>query len=859
LTATFQINTIIFDIESLTAQCEESAVSIEMDAKSISLLHLLASAGEKGCSRNEILNHIWHDKVVSDDSLTNLVSQTRNKLKVLNAELIKTVPKKGYVINGVVMVGDDVRCEQVGNIFTNDKQTSLSTTTEKNQITARATKITKTKILLLLIGFFILGAAYFIYDNGQSRSRRTLAILPIQAFAAEQTLTISAASFTEELTHQFANYPGISIISRTEATRVAHSGLSIQAMSDKLHARYLIEGSVRQTDNKVRVTIQLIDGSTGLQVFSRVIEASHEKFIKQQEVIIQSISRLVVAEIPAGLVNDKRRFDPETLQKKCESYLDLAKLYADFILDNISSIASSAETACISYAQVKFGNAKAQTKIAALYHEMALASKTNRSQMLSFVELGHRYLRQAAESNTNEVAIFETRAKMNLIEIEDSLNNGLDNKQLLDSAIHNLQDGLDLYPQNISLLNSKGEIYRNLGVTYRRRGKSSDKEFAVAERAYSQVIEINSNNEVVWAKLSRLQMSMAASLNDAGQSPIEKLRESIESIQIAIELNPKKPSYLTAQASSLMVLAGLLADNAEPYQASFDQAKNNLHKAFEISNKLYKVQSNLADLYRRIARIKLAAGEDVTALIEKGIVHGNKALNINPDYVWTYFALMELNRIGLGMDYAKGHSRSQYFRQCLAMGDKGIEIKGDSARAWISWIDCQQIQVRIYLEEGELKAARQALNNLQDKINELMKMDANYSYSYQIAGINQLLQARSDGKANFSLAIFNLEKAVSLNPQQEQRKIALLEAYLYQFSDTNRRPSKLSAKIEQLIKSLSTSKPALAEFKLQHLIYQKLKGAKIDFRLVVSQLEKENRLSAKASIRKYSEFTKPNH
>ena len=66
----------------------------------------------------------------------------------------------------------------------------------------------------------------------------------------------------EELLHQLAVLRGIELRSRTSVDHFRGSPSTVGAIADSLGARYVLEGSVRQAGDSVRLTVQLIDAQT---------------------------------------------------------------------------------------------------------------------------------------------------------------------------------------------------------------------------------------------------------------------------------------------------------------------------------------------------------------------------------------------------------------------------------------------------------------------------------------------------------------------------------------------------------------------------------------------------------------------
>ena len=73
---------------------------------------------------------------------------------------------------------------------------------------------------------------------------------------------------TAELTTKLSRIQGLQVASRTSVSRFKGSEKGVKEIGEELAVRYLLEGSVRKAGDRVRINAQLIDASTGFQVWS---------------------------------------------------------------------------------------------------------------------------------------------------------------------------------------------------------------------------------------------------------------------------------------------------------------------------------------------------------------------------------------------------------------------------------------------------------------------------------------------------------------------------------------------------------------------------------------------------------------
>lgn len=92
-----------------------------------------------------------------------------------------------------------------------------------------------------------------------SQDRRRIAVLPFANLSPEARDEYFADGMTEELISTLSGIEGLSVISRTSVMNYRNPSKRAGEISRELNAGTLLEGSVRKSENKVRITVQLID------------------------------------------------------------------------------------------------------------------------------------------------------------------------------------------------------------------------------------------------------------------------------------------------------------------------------------------------------------------------------------------------------------------------------------------------------------------------------------------------------------------------------------------------------------------------------------------------------------------------
>jgi TolB-like protein len=92
----------------------------------------------------------------------------------------------------------------------------------------------------------------------------SIAVLPFQNLSGEPEQEYFADGIVEEITTAIARFPWLFVIARNSSFTYKGRAVDVRQVARELGVRYVLEGSVRKTGNRVRITARLIDtGSIG--------------------------------------------------------------------------------------------------------------------------------------------------------------------------------------------------------------------------------------------------------------------------------------------------------------------------------------------------------------------------------------------------------------------------------------------------------------------------------------------------------------------------------------------------------------------------------------------------------------------
>ena len=143
-------------------------------------------------------------------------------------------------------------------------------------------------------------------------SSKSVAVLPFASFSAAADSEYFADGLTEEVTNSLAQVPDLKVAGRTSAFYFKGKNEDVREIGKKLNVAHVVEGSVRRSGNKLRVTCQLISVKNGFHLWSETYDRTMDDAFAIQSEIADGVAEALKAELHAGGGDDRQAGrDPE--------------------------------------------------------------------------------------------------------------------------------------------------------------------------------------------------------------------------------------------------------------------------------------------------------------------------------------------------------------------------------------------------------------------------------------------------------------------------------------------------------------------------------------------------------------------
>jgi TolB-like protein len=246
--AVFQFEDFRFDASKRELLHSGEVRSVERQV--LALLELLLTNRERMVSKDEIVEAIWGGRAISDGSINGRIKLLR---KALNDDgkqqrLIKTYHGQGFRF--------------VGSVTT--KGTPGEASVPAND------------------------------EAPQLPLRPSIAVLPFDNMSSDPEQEFLADGICEDILTALAKIPELFVIARNSTFRYKGRAVDIREVGRELGVAFVLEGSIRQSGDRLRITAQLIDARSGEHVWAeRYDKQKSDMFELQDEITSQIVSAML--------------------------------------------------------------------------------------------------------------------------------------------------------------------------------------------------------------------------------------------------------------------------------------------------------------------------------------------------------------------------------------------------------------------------------------------------------------------------------------------------------------------------------------------------------------------------------------
>jgi adenylate cyclase len=139
----------------------------------------------------------------------------------------------------------------------------------------------------------------------------SIAVLPFDNFSSDKEQEYFADGMTEDLLTGLSQLSGLFVISRNTSFTYKDKPVKIREVAEELGVRYVLEGSVRRSDDQLRINVQLIDALSGYHVWAKKYDREMKDVFALQDEVVGAIVTSMADNLLPDLVAADKTDNPE--------------------------------------------------------------------------------------------------------------------------------------------------------------------------------------------------------------------------------------------------------------------------------------------------------------------------------------------------------------------------------------------------------------------------------------------------------------------------------------------------------------------------------------------------------------------
>jgi len=283
-----------------------SGLPVDLAPKEFKTLLVLVENAGHLVTKEELVAQVWPDSFVGDGSLARNISVLR---RVLGDDLIQTAPKLGYRFTANVAV-EQPNEHSIGNLLAEAGDATPAATPNLAGVGSDKPTRWRTSALLgvaFLIVPLLAGIGYWKMRSRQTANTAVpatvkIAVLPFENLTGNENQEYLCDGLTEAMISELSrlNAEKLQVIARTSAMQYKKTNKQIPQIGRELGVDYLLESSVREAADRVRVTSQLVRASDATHVWSGEFERDLKDLLQVQQQVALAIAEEVNLKLSPG-------------------------------------------------------------------------------------------------------------------------------------------------------------------------------------------------------------------------------------------------------------------------------------------------------------------------------------------------------------------------------------------------------------------------------------------------------------------------------------------------------------------------------------------------------------------------------
>src|SRR5216683_2213472 len=296
-----------FALDSRKRSVSRADSPVCLTPKAFDVLLFLVQNPNRLVTKDELLQAVWGDTFVEEGNLTQYISHLRKALgdNSEDTRLIVTIARKGYQFTADVTVAEAADTARQAAVQVSTAESSLADTQPVLRSPAyeavpkaprhwrKAAFVGASAVLLVVVCF-----ASWRHFGGMTPPRPQkimLAVLPFENLTGDPNKEYVADGLTEQTISQLGrlNPEQLGVIARTSVMGYKHKDERLDQIGRDLSVQYVLENSLRESGNHIRLTAQLIQLKDQTHLWSQDYDYPAKDILNVEDDVARAVARQI--------------------------------------------------------------------------------------------------------------------------------------------------------------------------------------------------------------------------------------------------------------------------------------------------------------------------------------------------------------------------------------------------------------------------------------------------------------------------------------------------------------------------------------------------------------------------------------
>jgi TolB-like protein len=269
-----------FFLDSDRRELRHGEELVAVEPQVFDLLHYLICNRDRFVSKDDLIVGVWDGRIVSESTLSSRLTAVRQAVgdSGETQRLIRTIPRKGFRFVGQI-------------------------TEEKNGLS---------------------------HPEGlRLPDKPSIAVLPFQNLSDDSAQGYFVDGIVEDITIALSQFSQLFVVARSSSFTYKGRNVDVKQIGQELGVRYVLEGSIRKAVGQVRITVQLINTATAVQLWAAHFDGALDQVFDLQDRVTSGVVGIIAPKIERAEIERAKRKPTASLDAYDYYLHGLASSYQD--------------------------------------------------------------------------------------------------------------------------------------------------------------------------------------------------------------------------------------------------------------------------------------------------------------------------------------------------------------------------------------------------------------------------------------------------------------------------------------------------------------------------------------------------